>query len=258
LRRLRPLNAKPTHPLKAKNTARPSRFESTGPSGKVFVHAALLDARARVARGERVRFVFDIDNTLMDTRHRTLAIARDFDARNGTSHFKQLTVDKIGLDARATCARLGCDAKTSEAFHRYWEVEFWNARNFVHDQPMPEIVRLAKAAHQAGAEVVYLTGRNSGLTDTSVAQLKRAGLPNADAEHLFSKPMGTYTPAYKAEKMTEWQSQGIHIGFFITEGRRDIAHVQQVAPSVPTLLLDSTVGGTERIAARTPVYPLQF
>src|SRR5262245_32041130 len=40
--------------------------------------SSILDARQK---GRRVALVFDIDNTLMDTRHRTAAAARSFQFR---------------------------------------------------------------------------------------------------------------------------------------------------------------------------------
>ncbi|MEW5850891.1 MAG: HAD family acid phosphatase [Myxococcota bacterium] len=225
--------------------------------GIAFCHAALKDIRERTARGEKVRVVFDLDNTLFDTRVRTVAVAHAYDKARGTSHFANLRVEDVGRDGKHTAERMGLPANVVEDFRAFWDKGFWDGANMVHDTPMPHMAALAHAAKSAGAEIVYLTGRVTALHEASLAQLVRAGLPDGDADNLYCKPgLGMRTAPFKEQMMEAWQQQGIHIAFFVTEGRRDIAHLQKEAPTVPCVLLDDPLerGGTE-LHADTPVLP---
>ncbi|MBI3182382.1 MAG: hypothetical protein HYZ28_09585 [Myxococcales bacterium] len=227
--------------------------------GKAFIRSALADIKERTSRGEKVRVVFDLDNTLADTRARTLAVARAFDRQDGTSHFRGLTLEKVGHDGAETAKAMRLPESAATSFAQYWDREFWKGKNLVHDLPMEETIRLARSAKSAGAEVVYLTGRIDSLRRPTVAQLKRLGLPDADSAHLTMKPsVSVRTAPFKAEQLGKWMGEGFHIGWFFTEGRRDIAHLQSALPKVPCVLLDSHFGGEQQVSPRTPVYPSVF
>src|SRR5262245_51829242 len=94
------------------------------------------------AAGHRRAAVFDIDNTLADTRYRTLAIARDFDRRYGTDFFSRLTVEKVGHGGADTAERMGVSPEWTKRFDRFWFAEFWNTDNWKFDSPMGEVVSL--------------------------------------------------------------------------------------------------------------------
>lgn len=232
---------------------------AVGSTGQAFVQTALVDIRQRAARGELVRVVFDLDNTLFDTRARTLAAAKAFDAHNGTRHFAAATLDSMGRDGRATAAAMGLDPDTAAAFGAFWDQAFWSADNLQHDLPIDATVKLARQAKAAGAQVVYLTGRVADLHDASMAQLVAHGLPDADAAHLFCKPdVSVRTAPFKTDLLNSWATQG-HVAWFVTEGRRDIHHVQDNAPNIPCLLLDCSMEGSGLpVSPQTPVLPRVF
>ena len=240
-------------------TAAPATRVEVGPvDGTVFVKQALTDIARRTLKGEKVRVVFDIDNTLADTRARTAQIAHSWDAANGTHHFDRLTTAMVGKDARDTCLAMDLPLDVINAFETHWNEAFWDGANFVHDAPMESMVQLARQASAAGAQVVFLTGRLQSLEKDTIAQLKRFGL-DANASLVMSKPsLDTRTAAYKAEVLARWQSEGFGIGFFVTEGRRDTAAIQKALPNVATVLLDSSMGGSEPVSQATPTLPRLF
>lgn len=222
--------------------------------GKAFVKAALADLGVRVARGEKVRVAFDIDDTLADTRVRTLTIAKAWDAANGTHHFDRLTLAQVAHNGFDTAMAMGLPGPVETAFAEHWEKAFWDGANFVHDAPMAGIVELVKQAKAAGADVVFLTGRNQDLESATIAQLKRFGLDATEA-NVVSKPPHVRTVPFKASWLEQSAAEGNHLSFFFTESRRDIAGVQGALPNCSTVLLDSAFGGTEPVRGDTPVYP---
>lgn len=208
--------------------------------GTQYLRKALLDAAARVGRGEPVTVVFDLDNTLFDTRARTLAIARRFDTAQGTGWCDALTLDEVKLDAAATAAALGPPAPPAawrEAFARYWAEEFWTPANLVYDAPMEATLRWAREAQAAGVTVRYLTGRTTPFHEASVTQLRAAGL-EVDLTDVVCKPsVDVATAPFKSETLARW-AEDTHIAWFLTEGRRDIAHIEANVAAVTTVLLE--------------------
>ena len=218
---------------------------------------------ARVAwmaqrRGERPIAVFDLDNTVFDTRPRTLMVARRYDAERGTTWFSGLGLDGVRRDGRATMEAALGPAEVVEDFAAYWRVEFWRPEAFVHDAPIASVVAWVHAAHDVGAEVRFLTGRIEALRRPSLDALHRIGLP-VPAEALTCKPgLGTRTAPWKAEVLIEWSGQA-PLGWFLTEGRRDTAWIQRTVPTVPCVLLDcSFEDPTHAVAAGTPTLPRAF
>lgn len=225
--------------------------------GRVFCEQALGDLARRVRSGEKVRVVFDIDDTLSESRARTMAVARGFDAANGTRFFSKLSLEQVGSSGGETAKALGLPDDVVAKFQAHWEVEFWKGSAFVHDTPIAPMVELAKRARAAGAEVVYLTGRVEALESATIAQLRRFGLEGVDAKTVVSKPELTVrTAPFKTEWLQRSAEAGHHLAFFITESRRDIAAVQRDLVGAPAVLVDSPFSGPEPVASTTPVYRL--
>lgn len=223
--------------------------------GNAFCEAALADIRARTSRGEKVRVVFDIDDTLSDSRARTLAIARDWDQARGTHHFDGLTRGRVGHDGAETAAALKLPPDVQRDFAAHWNVEFWKGERFVHDTPIAPVVALAKAAKAAGAEVIYLTGRVDALEGATRKQLRSFGLPDVDAARVVSKPgLSVRTAPFKTQWLKDSAAQGNHLAWFFTESKRDIGAVQKDLPAAPCVLLSSGFNGKGDARADTPVF----
>jgi phosphoglycolate phosphatase-like HAD superfamily hydrolase len=221
---------------------------STPPDGAAFIKAQLNDIKARVAKGERVRVVFDIDDTLADTRPRTVAIAKAWDAQNGTHYFDGLKPGQVPRSPRDLAEGIGVPFHLIGDFTNFWSQAFWDGANFKHDAPMKQTIDIAKAARAAGAELVFLTGRLQASAKNTVEQLKGFGL----AGTLVAKPQRWMRTA---EFKTAWfQRSDVLVSFFVTESRRDIGAVQRGA-GVPSVLLSAErdFNGAEPIRPDTPV-----
>jgi phosphoglycolate phosphatase-like HAD superfamily hydrolase len=223
--------------------------------GVAFVQKALGDIRAAVARGEKPRVVFDIDDTLADTRARTLKLAKQWDAQNGTHYFDRLTLAQVAHSGFDTAVAMQLPGPAEVAFAQWWDTAFWDPKNFTLDEPIPSMVELAKQAKQAGAEIVYLTGRIADRQEGTVAELTKFGLPDADAAHVACKPdLGTRTIPFKADWVASSDKAGRPVAFFVTESRRDIAGIQKLG-ECKCLLLESGFSGTDGIRPDTPIFP---
>jgi phosphoglycolate phosphatase-like HAD superfamily hydrolase len=207
--------------------AAPRRARSTrGAPTSLFFKQALRDIQRAKKAGRRVAVVFDIDNTLVDTRHRTWAAVRSF--RKNRSALASITdVSQIGYDGRAT-ARSWLGQRDSAAFHQHWQRFFWKTSSFRHDQPIEETIALAKLAAAHGAEVYYVTGRTRALHRATVNQLRRLGLPFADRRHVVSKPrVGVKTVPFKRRELAKL-AKTFELHWFVSDSHAEIAIAKQL------------------------------
>lgn len=232
------------------------------PDGVGFLQAQLRDIERKTAQGESVMVVFDLDNTLFDTRARTLQAARAFDALHQSEWFVGLELSQVRVDGEQTARGVKnppLPDHVVKAFAAYWDQEFWNPDNLRHDGAMEETLAWAKAAQAAGAEVRYLTGRTAGFSAASLAQLRRAGL-NVEASQLCCKPnVGVPTAPFKAEVLQAW-NETMPVAWFLTEGLRDLEHVQNALPELATVRLDCSFedDGAHSLSPHTPRLPRVF
>lgn len=225
-------------------------------SGERFLHEQLGRIRARTEQGERVVVVFDLDNTLFDTRARTLAVARAFDEVHGTDHFASLALGDVRVSGRETALAREAPALPAaviEAFDAFWQERFWRPDHLAHDAPMHDVLRWVRSAQQAGAEVRYLTGRVQAFHAASVAQLRRAGIAVDEADVVCKPDVQVRTAPFKSEVLRAWSTEAA-LGWFLTEGRRDLSHVQAEAPAVPTVCLECSFE-EGALAAAHPIDP---
>jgi phosphoglycolate phosphatase-like HAD superfamily hydrolase len=201
--------------------------------------------------------IFDIDNTLVDTRRRTLAAAHAFGRQGGseTESLLRASIDHVGWDGAQTGKKLGLQRGTTRSFQRYWDDFFWSSENFKLDAPVRQTVQLARLAKAAGAEVIYLTGRIEDLKRGTIHQLRRLGLPDVDGSHVLCKPsLKVKTAAFKQDAVRRMQRDGSDVCWFISDSRSDVAAIQQ-RTTVPCVWVDFPVqpdGRAPRIAPGTP------
>ena len=222
-------------------------------TGAVFLASRLDLLRERARAGERCMVVFDLDNTLFDTRSRTLHVARAYDRARDTSTFASLTLAAVGRNGKETCERLGgVPPNVALSFAAWWEVEFWRGTNFVQDGHMLPTLGWVERAHEAGAEVRFLTGRVEALREVTMQQLLSAGLYWAQ-DRVWMKPeLATWTLDYKAARLREARGQA-WLGWYLTEGRAEVAHLQRELPGGPWVLLACSLeGDTPALADDTP------
>ncbi len=221
-----------------------------------WLNHRLDEIKALTAAGKPVTVVFDLDNTLFDTRERTLLAGKRFDEWNGTAYFKGARATDMMRDGLETALHLGLPQTIAMEFQEFWSTEFWTPGNLKVDRPMDDVMAWARKAKAAGATVKYLTGRTAPFHAASVAALNAAGLATPAADVICKPNMSVRTAHFKVEQLNLLAAKST-VGFFLTESRRDLAAVVEAAPAANPVALDSPFErGTEM--PPVPVLPASF
>ncbi|MGE0709128.1 MAG: HAD family hydrolase [Planctomycetota bacterium] len=158
------------------------------------VPAALDDVvqrcEALTAAGQTPVVIFDLDDTLFDTRYRVRAILRDYGAQIGDARLEQLSVSKVHYDLTDTLRAIGfssaeINGNLGKDVRRAWSRAFFGADAYDLDGLIRGAVAYVERLTQAGAHVVYVTGRREATRQKCVEVLQRAGYP---AGTLYCKP----------------------------------------------------------------------
>jgi len=153
-------------------------------------------ARRRSPLGPAV-VVFDLDGTIMDNRPRVVAILHELarawrdlhpDASRGLA---KLTHEDVAYGVVETMRRAGVD---DEALHeqglRFWRERFFYDTHIRHDTEIAGARAYVRACYDAGAVIVYLTGRDlPNMALGSFASLRDLGFPiGTIGTELVTKP----------------------------------------------------------------------
>jgi hypothetical protein len=129
--------------------------------------------------------VFDLDGTLMDNRPRTLAILQELafelkgEAHEAADTFAKARAEQLAYLIGDTLRKLGLEhPELAERAETYWKTRFFSDDYLKHDVAIEGSVELAKACYEAGAVVVYFTGRDLPLMGLgSFQSLRDLGFP---------------------------------------------------------------------------------
>jgi hypothetical protein len=129
--------------------------------------------------------VFDLDGTLFDNRPRTRVILGELAAEwrqsrpDQASRLSRLRQEEMAYLLGDTLARVGVtdEAHVAEAL-QFWKDRFFADEHLRHDVPLPGAVDFARACYDAGAILIYLTGRDLPLMGLgSFKSLRDCGFP---------------------------------------------------------------------------------
>jgi len=191
-------------------------------------HAPLPLGRAPSrSEGPTPVVVFDLDGTLMDNRPRTCAILHEFAetiaARQPeiAARLRAATPDELAYLLSDTLERLGITHTdlVGEAT-TFWRERFFADHHLSHDVAVPGAVAFARACYDAGAILVYLTGRDLPLMGIgSFKSIRDLGFPIGVAgTELVLKPDATMPDeAFKRETAPKLARVGKVIAAFDNE-----------------------------------------
>lgn len=168
--------------------------------------------------------VFDLDSTLFDVKSRSLRIAKEF-ARSpqASGHGKSLREWWLGLSQPSllytideTAAAHGFPLDREEGLRylldlkKYWFERFFTSEYLLHDVPVPGAREFVRRVEDAGAHVVYLTGRDRPRMERGTRfALRHWGFPmHPQRTRLGMKPNfamddGEFKDSYLAELRAE-------------------------------------------------------
>lgn len=144
------------------------QYPTLAPPAQTEFLAGLVDrTRALRAAGKVPVVVFDLDGTLLDNRPRTVAILAELAAVWGEKHpreadlIRDVPPSSLLYLFTDTLRKLGVkdEALEAEAL-AFWRARFFRDAHLAHDVEVPGAAAFAKRIYEAGAQVVYLTGRD--------------------------------------------------------------------------------------------------
>ncbi|MDC0749737.1 HAD family hydrolase [Polyangium mundeleinium] len=176
--------------------------------GALFTHRRLGEVeRKRLLREvlERARdrsrgtgvVVFDLDGTIMDNRPRVVAILHELADLWRTRHPSESAalaaagIDDVVYGLVDTLRRLGVSEPTlHEEGFRFWRERFFYDPHIRHDTEIAGARDYVRACYDAGAVIVYLTGRDlPNMALGSFASLRDLGFPiGVVGTELVTKP----------------------------------------------------------------------
>ncbi len=204
----------------------PSRFWSRRLSSER--RAALLNGVIeRAQRSARSVVVFDLDGTLMDNRPRVVAILHEL-ARHWRSTRSELAerladarAERLTYALRDNLTLLGIDDPTAhEEGESFWSQRFFSDSYLRHDTALPGAADYARRLYAAGANLVYLTGRDlPNMALGSFASLRDLGFPigTVGTELVVKPAFDTPDALFKAEVARELTRLGEVIAAFDNE-----------------------------------------
>jgi len=170
-----------------------------------------------------------------------------------------LELSQMQEDGRKTAIALGLPDDVVELIGLVWDREFWDPANLVHDGDMAPMLDVVREAQRRGADVVFLTGRTEdhGFRGPTRDQLARVGIDVHDTHLLLKPSLAIRTGPYKEQEMRALGADA-HLGFFLTEGRRDMDHLVATVPGLHAFLLDASFEAGGPACAGVPVLPRVF
>ena len=150
------------------------------------LHRVLERIRAVAARARGLPVtVFDLDSTLFSTQERNWAILREFVAERAAERaelaqvVERIRFEEMGWNVMDDLRRRGFrDSRTLKELRGFWFRRFFQSRYLHHDVPVPGAREYVREAHDAGALVYYLTGRDEpNMGDGTRASLRTHDFP---------------------------------------------------------------------------------
>lgn len=222
-----------------------------------LLRGVLARISSTLEEGRTPLVVFDLDATLYDNRPRTLEILMEYredilDARPDVADaLATLTSDRI--DYLLSDTLRGCGVTRADVVAdvtRFWHDRFFTDQYCLHDAPVDGAPEYVRACHEAGAVVVYLTGRDvPGMLIGTVSSLRDCGFPIAVAgTELVLKPDANLPDeAFKRGALPTLERVGELVAFFDNEpSNTNLA--RSMFPAATVVLLE-----TQRVPFAPPL-----
>ena len=203
--------------------------------------------------------VFDLDGTLMDNRPRTSTILREFAAtlppadHDAQARLAGAAPDSLAYLLTDSLARLGVTRTDviarAEAF---WKERFFADEHLRHDVEVAGSVAFARACYEAGAVLVYMTGRDLPLMGLGTFKsLRDLGYPIAvPGTELVLKPDANIPDeAYKRLEGPKLSRVGKIVAVFDNEPA-NCNTLLEMHPECTSVLLD-----TQHLPGAPPLHP---
>ncbi|MBL4847638.1 MAG: hypothetical protein JKY65_19145 [Planctomycetes bacterium] len=142
------------------------------------------------AAGKTPVVIFDLDDTIYDTRYRVRKILHDYGQQISDDRLGKVELSHVRYEMDETLIAAGIpEAEAKGAFgqqvRRAWSRRFFHGDSYVLDGHVAGAIDYVKRCEAAGATIVYVTGRKERWRAQCLAVIRLSGLPD---EHLYMKP----------------------------------------------------------------------
>ena len=224
----------------------------------------IAQAQATVSNGQRPVVVFDVDDTLFDSRTRSRIIFQEFSQDSQTlAQFPSesqvlsgIRLEDIQYNLKDTLVDLGIDTPAFEsAVTSYWVAHFFTSAYCAIDRPIAGAAKYVRALEEAGAYIIYLTGRdtpNMGA-GTTAALLSNHFPTDPEGTHLLMKSDHAIDDLTFKQQAFAWiRDQGTVIAGFENEPRNINAY--DFAFTGGTMVLLDTIHSSAPDVPNTDVF----
>ncbi len=187
------------------------------PLSRVIDHARRLRASGTV--------VFDLDSTLLDNRPRQARILREYGEAHRVESLAACRPEHwVDWSIRTAMRNAGLpeadiDRHTDPA-RAFWRERFFTSEYCVDDIPIRGAIGFVRTVREAGAQVLYVTGRHEGMRRGTVDCFARHGflLPDGTGVQLLMKPtLEESDDTFKIEIQGQIRERGTMIAAFDNE-----------------------------------------
>ncbi len=192
--------------------------------------------------------VFDLDGTLMDNRPRTAVILQELagelrkEAHSAAEVLETAQTEHLAYLLGDSLKRLGVSHPELVArAETFWRERFFTDDYLEHDVAIPGAVELARACYEAGATLVYFTGRDLPLMSLgSFKSLRDLGFPiGVVGTELVCKPDANIPDElFKREEAPKLRRIGRIVAAFDNEPGNCNAFVE-IAPEAEVVFIDT-------------------
>ena len=205
--------------------------------------------------------VFDLDSTLFDLAIRVTAILDQYArASENKARFSlecealtRIEIRKGDWGLTEPLERLGISSASHPEFvsdvQAAWAKGFFSNHFLQHDLPLPGAVQFVRDVMSAGADVIYLTGRDIPRMQAGTRQsLLETGFPlNDQSAKMVLKPVAEMDDAaFKVDEIVAYQLKYKHIWLFENEPV-NINAVSMRCPNVKMVFVDTCHSGLEEV-----------
>ena len=225
----------------------------------------------RLSKHKNALVLLDLDSTLYEVGPRTYAILKEWQESSAAAAFPEVRTaldslkhDHIGYSIRDTFKLLGIDVESPkhvEAFDSaksFWGKRFFSNDYLKNDRPYPGAVEFAKQVYQAGATLIYLTGRDEPNMGLGTRQnLLRDGFPwEAERTHLLLKKSPSIDDlSHKRDAADYIRRHGTLIASFENEPKNLVA-LFEIFPDAMHIFVD-TIFSDHAAAAGKGLYRIR-
>jgi phosphoglycolate phosphatase-like HAD superfamily hydrolase len=187
----------------------------------------VLDAVARWEGARAPAVVFDLDATLFDNRPRTLEILMEYREAIAPDDpglaDALLALETSRIEYLLTDTLKGCGVYRADLVKEisvFWHDRFFTDEYIACDVPLLGAAEYVRACYEAGAVLVYLTGRDiPGMLPGTVAKLRDDGFPIgvAGTELILKPDPNMHDEAFKRGALPTLDRVGELLAFFDNE-----------------------------------------